>query len=163
MGMKLIRAIKSKLARPSLTRSEIMARVRSQDTGPELIVRHALHAAGLRYRLHRRNLPGTPDIVLPSRRAVVLVHGCFWHSHPGCARARVPMARRSYWEPKLARTVERDRIANIELAALGWKVFIVWECELKRTDLLTKLVGDLKATKLYRRKAEAKGLHGMSL
>lgn len=139
-----------------------MARVRSQDTAPELIVRRALHAAGLRYRLHRRDLPGTPDIVLPSRRAVVLVHGCFWHSHPGCPRARVPGAHRNYWEPKLARTVERDRIANIELAALGWKVFVVWECELKGTDPLAKLVGDLKAIKLYRREVATKGPCGVS-
>ena len=112
-----------------LTRSEIMARVRSKNTIPELMVRRALHAAGLRFRLHRTDLPGRPDIVFPGRRMVVFVHGCFWHSHPGCKRARIPATRQEYWMPKLLRNVERDQAATAALQTAGWRVFIVWECE----------------------------------
>jgi DNA mismatch endonuclease (patch repair protein) len=111
-----------------LSRSETMSRIRSRNTGPELIVRHALHAAGLRYRLHVRDLPGTPDIVLPSRRVVVEVRGCFWHQHPGCDNARLPATRQDYWLPKLARNVTRDRQNATTLHRMGWKVLVVWTC-----------------------------------
>jgi DNA mismatch endonuclease, patch repair protein len=128
-----------------LTRSQTMARVKSTDTTPEIAVRQALHAAGFRYRLHRVDLPGKPDIVLPGRRVVVFVHGCFWHSHPGCRRARMPSTRQDYWAPKLARNVARDQAAVKALAAEGWKVVTVWECELKDPARLPALITDLRA------------------
>jgi DNA mismatch endonuclease (patch repair protein) len=125
-----------------------MARVKSTDTTPEMAVRRALHAAGLRYRLHRADLPGKPDLVLPGRRTVIFVHGCFWHSHPGCSRARMPSSRQEYWAPKLARNVARDRAVVSALAAAGWKVVVIWECELKAPGRLAALVADIKATPL---------------
>lgn len=109
-----------------------MAAVRGRDTGPELAVRRMLHAMGYRYRLHRRDLPGRPDIILPGRRKVVFVHGCFWHqcSAPGCRKAKVPQTRLEYWATKLARNVERDRRNLAALTAAGWDVIVLWECEL---------------------------------
>lgn len=113
------------------TRSAIMRRVRSRDTMPELKVRRALHAAGFRYRLHRKDLPGNPDLVLPRFRVAVFVHGCFWHWH-GCKRSRMPEANRDYWTAKINRNIERDRLTQGALEALGWKVVILWECELQQ-------------------------------
>lgn len=106
-----------------------MARVRSKNTSPELLVRSTLHKAGLRFRIHRKDLPGNPDIVFPSRRLAIFVNGCFWHSHEGCKRARIPSSSRDYWEPKLRRNVERDARNLAALQAAGWLVAIVWECE----------------------------------
>lgn len=128
-----------------LTRSEVMARVRSKDTTPEMAVRRTLHAAGLRFRLHRADLPGRPDIVLPGRRAVVFVHGCFWHSHPGCKRARLPATRREYWVPKLLRNVERDQAAVAALHKAGWRVFTAWECETRSPATLAILASTIAA------------------
>lgn len=122
-------------ARIRLTRSETMARVRSKNTWPELIVRKALHAAGLRYRLHVRELPGTPDIVLASRRVAVEVRGCFWHQHIGCGRARVPATGQDYWLPKLSRNMTRDRETAEALRIAGWGVLIVWECQVTPNGL----------------------------
>jgi DNA mismatch endonuclease (patch repair protein) len=113
------------------TRSRIMRAVKPKDTKPELAVRRALHALGFRFRLHRRDLPGSPDIVLPRHRAVVLVHGCFWHQHDGCRHGVLPRTRRRYWRPKLRRNVARDAEVATALAALGWRVLVVWECELR--------------------------------
>lgn len=121
-------------------RSAQMALVRSRDTKPEMRVRKVLHAAGLRYRLHDRHLPGAPDIVFRSRRIVVFVHGCFWHRHPGCAAARLPKSRREFWEPKLAGNVERDKRTQAELEVQGWTVLVIWECETKSADMLAQLV-----------------------
>ena len=105
-----------------------MASVRSGDTRPEWIVRRALHAAGFRYRLHRRDLPGSPDLVLPGLRAVVFVHGCSWHGH-GCRRgARIPATNVGYWRRKIARNRSRDRRSAGLLRAAGWRVHTVWEC-----------------------------------
>lgn len=106
-----------------------MARIGSKDTKPELLVRKLLHGMGYRYRLHRRDLPGTPDICFPGRRKVVFVHGCFWHRHDGCKRATTPSTRKSYWEQKFDRNVVRDRRNLADLAHLGWKTLVVWECE----------------------------------
>ena len=107
-----------------------MARVRSRDTGPELLVRRALHAAGYRYRLHRRDLPGHPDIVLSRYRAVVQVHGCFWHGHD-CRRGdRLPATNAEYWRAKIQRTRDRDRAAAEALTKDGWWVVEIWECDL---------------------------------
>jgi DNA mismatch endonuclease, patch repair protein len=108
-----------------------MARIGAKHTGPELRVRRAAHALGYRFRLHRRHLPGTPDLVFPKHRLVLFVHGCFWHQHFGCRRAVLPTVRREYWLPKLARNQERDRAARLALQAAGWHVEELWECELR--------------------------------
>lgn len=109
---------------------------KKRDTKPEMIVRRALHAMGYRFRLHRRGLPGTPDIVLPRHRVAIQVHGCFWHQHEGCCHANLPRSRTAYWHPKLARNVERDARSEAALRALGWRVLVLWECELKELDAL---------------------------
>ena len=106
-----------------------MSRIRSKDTKPEMIVRRMLHSMGLRYRLHRRDLPGKPDVVFGPARHVIFVHGCFWHQHPGCREATMPTANRSFWEPKLNGNTARDTSRKKELAKLGWTVTIIWECE----------------------------------
>jgi len=111
-------------------RSERMSRIRSRDTGPELALRHALHRLGLRYRLRNRHLPGNPDLVFPRYHAVVFVHGCFWHRHVGCKVANTPKSNTEFWAAKFERNVKRDAKVAWELAALGWRVFLVWECEL---------------------------------
>lgn len=113
-----------------------MGLVRGKDTRPEMFVRRAAHAMGYRFRLHRRDLPGSPDVVFPSKRSVIFVHGCFWHRHPGCRRASIPSTRQEFWQAKFHRNVERDRRNEAELRAAGWRVFIVWECETKNIDEL---------------------------
>lgn len=125
-------------SRPSFTdvpdaRRRNLAAVKHKDTRPELTVRKLLHAMGYRYRLHRRDLPGTPDIVLPGRRAVIEVMGCFWHQHPDetCRNAALPRTRTAWWSAKLARNRERDQANQDELEAAGWKVLILWECEVR--------------------------------
>lgn len=113
-------------------RAERMSRVRGRDTGPEMAVRRILHAMGYRYRLHAKELPGRPDIVFRKRRIAIFVHGCFWHRHPdpNCRLARLPKSRLDFWLPKLEGNQARD-LANVEkLEAAGWRVLIVWECEL---------------------------------
>jgi DNA mismatch endonuclease (patch repair protein) len=112
-------------------RSAVMRKVKGRDTGPELRVRQALTALGARYRLHRKDLPGSPDIVLPGRKLALFVHGCFWHGHD-CARgARTPKANRDYWIAKVARNRARDDAAQAALSQGGWRVETLWECELK--------------------------------
>jgi DNA mismatch endonuclease, patch repair protein len=124
-----------------------MRRIRKVDTKPELRVRRVVHALGFRYRLHRRDLPGTPDLVLPRLRKVVFVHGCFWHQHPGCRLAKRPRARPEYWLPKLERNVARDHACRRALAATGWEVLVIWECETSDAQALTaRLLAFLKAT-----------------
>ena len=118
-------------------RSEIMRRVRSTDTTPEKKVRSLLHGLGFRFRLHRSDLPGKPDIVLPKYRTVIFIHGCFWHRHPGCPRASTPATRREYWLPKFKRTVQRDQKNQAKLIELGWRVIVVWECEIKDLEHLS--------------------------
>ena len=117
-------------------RSAVMRRVKGKNTSPELKVRKALTALGARYRLHRKDLPGNPDIVLPGRKLALFVHGCFWHGHD-CARgARVPKQNRDYWTAKIGRNVARDQRTHAELQALGWTPIAVWECELKDAPAL---------------------------
>lgn len=112
-------------------RSRIMRAVKGRDTSPELVVRKVVHGMGYRYRLHRRDLPGKPDLTFASRRKVIFVHGCFWHGHD-CARgARVPKSNRDYWVSKIARNRERDARSRKKLMQLGWSSFAVWECELR--------------------------------
>ena len=115
-----------------------MRAIKGRDTGPELALRRMLHAMGYRFRLHRRGLPGRPDLVFPGRRAAILVHGCFWHQHEGCRHARVPRSRPGYWLPKLARNVERDREKLELLEALGWRVLVVWECSLTDREAVAR-------------------------
>lgn len=114
----------------SATRSRMMAGIQGKNTKPELQVRKYLHRRGLRYRLHVRTLPGKPDIVLPKYHAVVFVHGCFWHQHHGCKFATMPSSRENFWSNKLAQNVVRDQYQINALKELGWRVFVVWECEL---------------------------------
>ena len=116
-------------------RSERMSRIRSRDTKPELALRSALHRMGFRFRVNARLLPGKPDIVLPKYRAVILVHGCFWHRHEGCKIASTPKSNTEFWEEKFARNVERDRSTVKQLAQLGWEVIVAWECELRNKQM----------------------------
>ena len=108
-----------------------MRTIRKTDTKPELALRKLIHAMGYRYRLHRRDLPGTPDLVFSTLRKVIFIHGCFWHQHTCRLGSKQPSANRDYWLPKLARNLERDFAAQQALAALGWNVLIVWECEIR--------------------------------
>jgi len=114
----------------SQRRSEIMGRVRSRDTRPELIVRRLAHSMGYRYRLHSKDLPGRPDLVFRSRKKVIFVHGCFWHRHQGCALARIPKSRQDFWIPKFEANKSRDMRTEEALRQAGWQVLVVWECEL---------------------------------
>lgn len=114
------------------TRSKMMSNIRGRDTQPELSVRRAMHAAGLRFRLHYKGLPGKPDLVFPRYKAVVLVHGCFWHQH-GCANSKLPKSRPEFWLPKLRSNVERDEETNHALLEAGWRVATVWECTVRRS------------------------------
>ncbi|WP_375157271.1 very short patch repair endonuclease [Bradyrhizobium sp. RDT46] len=113
----------------SAARSALMSRIGAKNSRPELIVRRVAHRLGFRFRLHRRDLPGTPDIVFPGSRRAVFVHGCFWHRHPNCTRSTTPKTRAEYWENKFAENVERDIRAIEALRRLGWKVLVIWECE----------------------------------
>ncbi len=119
-------------------RSRVMAKVRGQDTNPEKIVRSLIHRMGYRFRLHVKDLPGKPDIVLPKHRKVVFAHGCFWRQHPGCEHAARPGSNTEYWNKKLDRNVIRDQEHLERLLYLGWNVLIVWECELKDLDQLVE-------------------------
>lgn len=114
------------------TRSRVMASVRSKNTKPEMYLRKLLFARGFRYRLHSKNLVGTPDLVFRGLRAVCFVHGCFWHRHEGCKNASAPSSRREYWVPKFDKTIRRDRKTRENLLRQGWRVAIVWECSLQR-------------------------------
>lgn len=115
-----------------------MARVKAANTRPELQVRSMLHRLGYRFRLHRKGLPGKPDIVFPSRRTAIFVHGCFWHQHPGCKNAMRPISNTTYWNAKLDSNTMRDRQNLQDLRALGWRVVVVWECELKDMERLAR-------------------------
>lgn len=114
-------------------RSERMSRIRSSNTSPEIALRKALHALGLRFRLHRKDLPGKPDIILPRYKTAVFVHGCFWHRHAGCKIATTPKSNTQFWVEKFDRNVARDNRSRALLEARGWKVIVVWECELGST------------------------------
>jgi DNA mismatch endonuclease (patch repair protein) len=124
-------------------RSERMSRVRSKNTGPELLVRQLVHSMGFRYRLHGRDLPGTPDLVFPRLGKLIFVHGCFWHRHPKCGR--LPKSRIEFWTEKLSQNRQRDIKNQRKLRALGWQVLIVWECQLRRTDLSRRLLKFLES------------------
>jgi len=121
-----------------------MSRIRSKDTKPELIVRSLLHHMGYRFRLHRKDLPGKPDIVLPKYKTVIFVHGCFWHRHKNCKYAYTPKSRVEFWEKKLNGNVDRDKLNRKDLKYLGWKVIVVWECQVKETKILKYVEQELK-------------------
>jgi len=126
-------------------RSWNMSRIRSKNTKPEILLRKTLHGMGLRYRLHDRKLPGAPDLVLPKYRAVIFVHGCFWHRH-GCKLTTTPSTQEDFWQAKFRANIERDRKNVRELETRGWRVLIVWECELlkpENNDLFNKIKNEL--------------------
>lgn len=122
-------------------RTRIMSAIRSVHTKPELSVRRFLHSQGYRFRLHHADLPGKPDIVFPSRKKVIFVHGCFWHQHQSskCTASQKPSSNQDYWLPKLQRNQERDVKVRLELEKLGWKSFVIWECEIDKQDLKQRL------------------------
>ena len=123
-----------------------MSRIKGKDTKPELIVRRYLHARGLRFRLHNKKLPGKPDLVFSKYKTVVFLHGCFWHKHDGCRYFVVPKTRTEWWLKKIDRNVEKDKENEKALRILGWKVLIIWECDLKkekRKPILNKLYNDI--------------------
>jgi len=128
----------------AVDRSRNMASIRSKDMKPELAVRKTAHALGFRFRLHRKDLPGKPDLVFPKYRAAIFVHGCFWHQHaePKCLDGRPPKSNLAYWGPKLARNRERDASSRAALEAQGWRVLIVWECETKDAQLVAGKIAD---------------------
>lgn len=127
------------------TRSRMMSGIKGKNTKPEILVRKALSSQGFRYRLHRKDLPGAPDIVMPGRKIAIFAHGCFWHMHQGCRLAKMPSTRPEFWQAKLGRNVERDSEAVAALAALGWRVLIAWECSTKSLVLLAALPEKLRA------------------
>ena len=139
-------------------RSRIMRAVRTRSTVPELAVRQAAHKLGLRFRLHQRDLPGTPDIVFPKYRSVVFVHGCFWHQHPKCRRAKLPMSKKKFWVRKLQKNTARDRQAIVAVRQMGWRVLVVWECQTRQADMLSKILARffrLHRTRIVRREVRA--------
>ena len=117
-------------------RSRNMSKIKGKNTKPEMTVRSMCHELGLRYRLHRKDLAGTPDLVFPKHGLCLFVHGCFWHRHPGCKYAYTPKSRLDFWLPKLAKNVERDMKAKRALEVSGWRVSIIWECQTKNRDTL---------------------------
>lgn len=132
----------------SKKRSEIMSRIGGKDTAPEVRVRRLLHALGFRFRLHRSDLPGKPDIVLPRHKKIILVHGCYWHGHPGCPRATLPTTNHEFWRAKIEGNIARDKRVCIELEDLGRSVLVVWQCELSSIETLTdRLLGFLGRAK----------------
>lgn len=120
--------------------SKRMSRIRSKDTKPELFVRKLIHSLGYRYRLHGKNLPGSPDIVFPSKKKVIFVHGCFWHQHSNCKLSKLPKTRREYWHPKLKRNKMRDYEVQASLVEIGWEYLVVWECQIDDIQNLTEKI-----------------------
>jgi len=118
-----------------ITRSYNMAQIRSKNTGPELLVRKFLYANKIRYRLHVKKLPGTPDIVIKNSSLIIFVNGCFWHSHKNCRKATMPISNSHYWQNKLSQNIEKDAIVIAQLQSSGWQVITVWECELEKSKI----------------------------
>lgn len=121
-------------------RSWNMSRIKGKDTTPEINVRYALHRLGYRFRLHRRDLPGNPDIVLPRYKIIIFVHGCFWHRHHMCKYAYTPKSRKKFWQKKFKENVFRDKLKQKELENAGWRVFVIWECETKNAEQLQDIL-----------------------
>lgn len=121
-----------------------MARIGPKNTKPEILVRRALHRLGFRFRLHRRDLPGRPDIVLPKYRTAIFVHGCFWHRHPGCRRTTTPKTREDFWRSKFEANILRDRKATEALENAGWNVMVLWECEIAAGSAMVAVADQLR-------------------
>lgn len=138
-------------------RASMMASVRQKNTRPEVLLRQALHRLGLRFRIHRRDLPGTPDIVLPSHRTVIFVHGCFWHRHEGCRRTTLPATKTAFWADKFSKNVERDRKVQKALITLNWRVVVIWECQLSTLGSASALAESFFRT-LRRKSSRSKRL-----
>lgn len=117
-----------------------MSLIRDKDSTPEMKLRRLIHGMGFRYRLHVKELPGKPDLVFPSRRSVIFMHGCFWHRHEGCKLARLPKTKLDFWKPKLEANKERDLLHYQQLRDLGWRVLVVWECEMIYTERVSTIV-----------------------
>lgn len=128
-------------------RSERMSLIREKDSTPEMKLRRLVHGMGFRYRLHVKELPGKPDMVFPSRRAVIFMHGCFWHRHEGCKLARLPKSKLDFWKPKLEANKERDILHQQQLRDLGWRVLVVWECEMVYTERVAAIVMEFLSEK----------------
>jgi len=126
-----------------VARSRLMSRIRRSDTKPERLVRSMLHRAGYRFRIQLKGVPGRPDVAFPGRRAAILIHGCFWHQHPGCRHATVPSTRPEFWKAKFERNRERDARLLAEAEAMGWRTLVIWECETMGSDLCDRLVAFL--------------------
>lgn len=120
-------------------RSALMFNVRTANTTPEIIVRKRLHSLGFRFRLHSKTLPGKPDIILPKHRSVIFVHGCFWHHHKNCPKSKLPTTNTEFWTEKISSNVTRDAKKTVALRRLGWRVFVIWECETKTGRFVTSL------------------------
>lgn len=120
-------------------RSQLMAKVRDKNTRPELLVRKWLHRNGYRFRLYRKDLPGKPDIVLPKYKTVIFIHGCFWHRHANCKKSSMPATNVAVWEKKFKENIERDKQKQCELETLGWKVIILWQCDIESGDFASEL------------------------
>lgn len=131
------------IQKAQISRSAMMAKVRTKNTSAEIAVRKALHKRGLRFRLHKKDLPGTPDIVLPRRKLAIFVHGCFWHQHKGCKRATVPKTNTEFWQQKFLRNISRDTQAEQELVAAGWKVVVIWECQARSPQNLDTVLDSI--------------------
>ena len=129
------------------TRSRVMASVRSENTKPEMIVRSAAHKVGLRFRLHRKDLPGKPDLVFPSRKVALFVHGCFWHGHDCPHGRRMPATNVDYWNSKIRRNMQRDAKTQAALIALGWEPIVIWECQISRDNVSQMLIGIIQASR----------------
>jgi DNA mismatch endonuclease (patch repair protein) len=136
-------------------RSAMMSRIRGKDTGPELTVRRIVHALGYRYRLHCRDLPGTPDLVLRRLRKVIFVHGCFWHRHANCPYAYTPKSRQSFWRRKFRLNKQRDLMQLRKLTQEGWAVLVIWECQLASPTSATRRI----STFLARGRSHSKPMH----
>ena len=123
-------------------RSWNMSRIKSGNTKPEIVVRSLLHNMGYRFRLHRKDLPGKPDIALPMYNSVIFVHGCFWHRHKGCKNTSNPKTKKTFWREKFKANVERDRKVQKKLKSMGWRILIIWECELAEVDSVINKLED---------------------
>ncbi|WP_370165672.1 very short patch repair endonuclease [Bradyrhizobium diazoefficiens] len=139
--MSLLVVVQPKATGPiDPVRSALMARVRGKDTRPELIVRKSAHALGFRFRLHRKDLPGRPDLVFPRLRKAIFVHGCFWHRHSGCSKASMPKTRVDFWRSKFDANVARDARSIAALRTMGWSVCVIWECETSDRRVIARKV-----------------------
>ena len=127
-------------------RSEVMSKIRGKNTKPEMILRSQLFRQGLRFRVHQKDLPGKPDIVLPKYKTVIFVHGCFWHYHKNCREGRIPSSNSKFWKEKLERNIAKDKMHCKALKLVGWKVIIVWECEIEKhlNEVIRKIFQNLE-------------------